>query len=86
MLKTSRYKRDATFISELDFKREQIDKLTVEWENLRLQYQELLKHCISYLNLPRSISINYEKDSIMISEEGHSWVIYNYEKVINDEK
>lgn len=73
-------------ISELDFKREQIDQLTIEWENQRSQYQELLKHCISYLNLPRSISINYEKDSVMISEEGHSWVIYDYEKVINEEE
>lgn len=79
-LKHQDTKEMRNLIAEMDFKREQIDKLTVEWENQQFQYQELLQHCLGYLNLPRSISINHEKDSVMVSEEGHSWVIYDYEK------
>lgn len=65
-------------IVKLEFKKSQIDHLTEEWETLNIQYQEILQHCINYLELPRTININLKKDNITISEEGHSWVIYDW--------
>lgn len=70
--------------AELDFKREQIDKQTTEWELLNIKYQEILRHCLNYLNSPGTVDIKLEKDIIMISENGHAWVIYDFEyKSIN---
>ena len=30
--------------------------------------------------MPKTINVNSKKDIITISEEGHSWVVYDFEK------
>ncbi len=67
-------------IGELEFKSEQINQLTTEWERLYSEHQELLHYCLDFLKNPRTKDINSEKDYVMISEDGHTWVIYDYEK------
>ena len=64
----------------LEFKHQQIEQLNAEWANLYGQYCELLQHCLDYLKLPRDCTINLEKDTVMISVEGNSWVIHNYKE------
>lgn len=67
-------------VGELDIKSEQIEQLTATWNDLNQQYNEIIKNCLVYLNLPKMMNINHDKDSIMISEDGHAWVVHNYEE------
>jgi len=67
-------------LGELEDKHQQIQRITAEWETLYAQYTDLLQYCIGYLALPSSISINLEKDSVMISKDGHSWVVPDYKE------
>lgn len=64
-------------ISELEFKCEQINHLTAEWEELFSEYQELLDHCLKILFYDTSTLNKVDKieDNIMISEDGHVWVL-----------
>ncbi len=73
-------KKDATMLrvmkSELDFKSEQINHLTDEWERLYTEQQNLLDYCLKYLNSDNTASvINKNENDIMISEDGHVWFI-----------
>jgi len=75
-------KQDVTtirsLVGELDIKSEQIEQLTATWDALNQQYYEIIQNCLVYLNLPKTMNINLDKDSIMISEDGHAWVVHNY--------
>ncbi len=62
--------------AELDFRCEQINRLTDEWERLSAEHQELLDYCLNYLNSFAS-KINKEENDIMISEDGHVWFFEN---------
>jgi hypothetical protein len=78
-------KKDAklfrNIMGELDFKRQQINQLTEDWERLYVDQQELLNYCLNFLKNPITKNINLEKDTVMVSENGHTWVIYDFEKV-----
>lgn len=71
-----------SLIADLEFKRVQLDQLTEEWERLNDEKELLLQHCFNYLNNPGTKNINLEDDEMMIAENGHIWVIYNYDKNI----
>lgn len=77
-------KKDANLIrslmGDLEFKREQINHLTEEWERAYFEHQEFLKYYLNLLNNPITKRINIEKDAVMIGEDGHIWVIYDHQK------
>ncbi|WP_066173722.1 hypothetical protein [Bacillus marinisedimentorum] len=64
--------------SEMGFRREQLDQLTIEWEGLFNDQRAHLLYCLDYLKVPE---INLEKDSVLVDERGHVWVVYDVEKV-----
>ncbi|WP_164667233.1 hypothetical protein [Virgibacillus doumboii] len=62
---------------QLTFMTEQIDSLTKQREELSSKQNQLLRHCINYLESSIAPSIHPDKDSIMIDENNHTWVIYH---------
>ncbi|MCM3444242.1 hypothetical protein [Metabacillus halosaccharovorans] len=65
--------------AELDFRCEQINRLTYEWERLSAEHQELLDYCLNYL-YSFSSKINKEENEIMISVDRHVWFFENQTK------
>lgn len=66
-----------TLVSQMEFISEQINKLTLDCDELHSEHQKLLKYCLSTLGKANSKvnNVNLSDDTIMISEDGHVWVI-----------
>jgi len=73
-------------ILQLDYINEQINRLNEEWNQLDSERQELLQYCLNYLEsgIPEDRRINMDKDELMISKDGHTWVLYNHLKQEKD--
>jgi hypothetical protein len=68
-------------IAVLEFKKEQINHLTMEWETLYSEQQSFLQYCIEFLKVPKAETINMEKDILSVGENGHTWIIYDSEAI-----
>ncbi|WP_391206732.1 hypothetical protein [Psychrobacillus sp. L4] len=69
------------FTAILEFKMQQINYLTMEWESLYSEQQSFLQYCIDFLKVPKAENINLEKDILSVSKGGHTWIIYDFEAI-----
>lgn len=70
-------KRIRDLISQLHFLNNQIEQLNNEWDTINDEKMQLQEKFLRYLSPSKPLIIDNEKDSLIISQEGHVWVIYN---------
>lgn len=68
-------------IDHLQFLSSQIEGLSKLWDFKKEEVSELTSYYLSYLNINNKLKqrINLDKDQVMVSEDGHVWVIFQEE-------
>lgn len=67
-------------IAEMSFKCEQINQLTAEWEYLSDELLDFQKFCLALLKYPNAANVCFEKDTMMVDENSHVWIVYDNKK------
>jgi hypothetical protein len=76
-LKKSDSDKLRTLGSQLEFKRQQINQLNREWEELSFKHQEILNYCINFLSKECGVinKTKIEDVDIFVDEGGHAWAV-----------